>query len=56
MWDTKNFPMFSYKGNDAVRALGDCSEIAAEVEDNLLNLSTVRDNLELSFYFSFFSL
>ncbi len=31
LWGAKNFPMYAYKGNEAMRVLNDCSELVTEV-------------------------
>lgn len=31
LWGAKSFPMYAYKGNEAMRVLNDCSELVTEV-------------------------
>ncbi len=44
LWGAKAFPMYAYKGNEALRVLNDCSEIVVELEDNMLNLSAMSNS------------
>ena len=44
LWGAKNFPMYAYKGNEAMRVLNDCSELVTELEDNMMNLTMMANS------------